>query len=123
MIREEDRPAGDPDTSSAPPPDADDDTDLPGMNPEDEVIPATPGARRRAMLIGLAFLAAILLFLVLFVATNTGRRGGGVLGGAPWRDGQAPAARPLPLAATTAATSLHVGGSVSRHAEPWRHPA
>jgi hypothetical protein len=61
-------------------PDADADEML-GVKPDDEVIPASPGGRRRAILIALVFLGAMIVFWVLFIATHTGTGDGdGMLG-------------------------------------------
>jgi hypothetical protein len=43
--------------------------DLPGIDPDDDIIPVSPARRRQATLIALVFLFGILAFLILFFAT------------------------------------------------------
>jgi hypothetical protein len=59
---------GDPRDPREPHGDAD---EMLGIDPDDEVIPASPGGRRRAILIALVFLGAMIVFWVLFIATHT----------------------------------------------------
>lgn len=40
-------------------------------DPDDEVLPASPGRRRTAMTVGCLFVIAVLAFLIWFVATHT----------------------------------------------------
>jgi hypothetical protein len=53
---------------------------IPGENPDNDVLPISPGRRRLAMLIGIVFLLVILGFLLWFVTTHTEQSGGGMLG-------------------------------------------
>lgn len=40
-------------------------------NPDDEILPASPGRRRSAMVVGCLFALLLLAVLVWFVATHT----------------------------------------------------
>ena len=54
------------------------DRQTPIDDPDDEVLPASPGRRRTAMTIGCLFVIALLVFLIWFSASHTGtaeRRG------------------------------------------------
>lgn len=51
-----------------------------GENPDDDVLPISPSARRLAMVVGLLFIAVILGFLIAFIATHSERTEGGTMG-------------------------------------------
>ena len=48
------------------------DSNTPIDNPDDEVLPATPGRRRTAMTIGCLFVVVVLGALIWFGVTHTG---------------------------------------------------
>jgi hypothetical protein len=48
------------------------DSRTPIDDPDDEVLPASPGRRRTAMTIGCLFVIVVLVFLVWFAATHSG---------------------------------------------------